>query len=90
MTNPLFESFAMDQVSEDEQGALNSILVFTFEAGWAVGPFISGVIQENYGYDPLFIATAVLYGIGISLIWFFFRDSETSPQDEPTLQLAKL
>ncbi len=88
MGYPLYESFSMDQVSEDEQGALNSILVFTWEIGWAVGPFISGVIQENYGYNPLFIATAVLYGIGISLIWFFFKDYETAQHDEPALQLA--
>jgi len=37
--------------------------------GWAVGPFISGVVQQNYGFAPLFIATAVLYFVAVLLQW---------------------
>jgi predicted MFS family arabinose efflux permease len=41
--------------------------------GWAVGPYISGVVQQRWGFTPLFISTAVLYAIAISLTWIFFR-----------------
>jgi hypothetical protein len=43
---------------------------------------VSGVVQQNYGFTPLFIATATLYGLAILFTWTFFRRSE----EEPALQ----
>ncbi len=88
MGNPLYDSFAMDQVDEEQRGALNSILVLSWEIGWALGPLISGFVQESYGFTPLFIATAVLYSSGIGLIWYFFRDHEPDRREEPVLQTS--
>lgn len=76
MGNPLFESFAMDQVSQDEQGTLNSVMILSWELGWTVGPFVSGLVQERYGFNPLFVATALLYASAIIMIWFFFQHTE--------------
>jgi predicted MFS family arabinose efflux permease len=46
--------------------------------GWAVGPYISGLVQQRYGFSPLFASTAVLYAIAISLTWIFFRPRATN------------
>jgi MFS family permease len=86
MGNPLYESFSMEQVSEEERGALNSILMVSWEVGWVIGPLLSGFVQESYGFTPLFIATAVLYSSGVALIWRFFRDHETVGIEEAVLQ----
>jgi hypothetical protein len=41
-----------------------------------VGPFISGIVQERYGFTPLFITTAILYFVSIVLAWIFFKNME--------------
>jgi predicted MFS family arabinose efflux permease len=49
--------------------------------GWAVGPYLSGIIQQRYGFSPLFVITTVLYAIAILLTWVFFRNKQRlSPQ----------
>jgi len=47
-------------------------LNLSWNLGWAVGPFVSGVVQQNYGFAPLFVTTAILYFIAIILQWKFF------------------
>jgi MFS family permease len=76
MVAPLFDAFALEQSHESEHGAVNSIRNLAWNVGWTVGPYISGVVQQRWGFSPLFVSTAVLYGIGIGLTWIFFR-----PQD---------
>ena len=76
MVAPLFDAFALEQSHESEHGAVNSIRNLAWNVGWAVGPYISGVVQQRYGFSPLFASTAVLYAIGISLTWVFFRPRE--------------
>jgi predicted MFS family arabinose efflux permease len=73
MVAPLFDAFALEQSHESEHGTVNSIRNLAWNVGWAVGPYISGVVQQRYGFSPLFVSTAVLYGIGISLTWIYFR-----------------
>lgn len=76
MGQPLFNSFAMEQIAENEQGTLNSLLSLSWQMGWALMPVISGFIQENYGFTPIFITTSILYGISTFMIWSFFKHSE--------------
>jgi MFS family permease len=77
MVAPLFDAFALEQCHEAEHGTVNSIRNLAWNVGWAVGPYLSGVVQQRYGFSPLFVSTAILYGIGISLTWFFFRPRAT-------------
>jgi len=72
MVAPLFDAFALEQSHESEHGAVNSIRNLAWNVGWAVGPYISGVVQQRWGFSPLFVSTAVLYALGISLTWIFF------------------
>jgi len=73
MVAPLFDAFGLELSLESEHGAVNSIRSLALNVGWAVGPYISGLVQQRYGYSPLFISTAVLYSISILLVWIFFR-----------------
>jgi predicted MFS family arabinose efflux permease len=76
MVAPLFDAFALEQSHESEHGAVNSIRNLAWNAGWTVGPYISGLVQQRWGFSPLFVSTAVLYGWGIGLTWIFFRPRE--------------
>jgi MFS family permease len=76
MVAPLFDAFAMERTTENEQGTINSLRALAWSFGWAVGPYISGIVQQKYGFSPLFITTAVLYTIGIGLTWAFFGDKQ--------------
>jgi MFS family permease len=73
MVAPLFDAFALEQSHEIEHGAVNSIRNLAWNAGWTIGPYISGIVQQRYGFSPLFVSTAILYALGISLTWIFFR-----------------
>ncbi len=84
MSNPLYSAFCMEQISENERGAVNSMLQMMWEVGWTVGPYLSGVVQQRYGFAPLFISTGTLYAAAIALVWLFFKNAETR---QPT-QLA--
>ena len=76
MAQPLYSAFAMEITTPTEQGAVNSLLSISWTVGWAVGPFISGLVQDHYGFTPLFVATALLYGTSTSLVWLFFHRRE--------------
>lgn len=80
MTSPLSSAFSMEMVSEEEQGTLVSLQTLCWQTGWTLMPLISGIIQERYGFTPIFIATGILYAIGISMKWIFFRNVDDSPQ----------
>jgi MFS family permease len=76
MAQPLYNAFSMEQVDENEQGTLNSLLSLSWNTGWAIMPVVSGFIQARYGYTPIFITTMVLYAISTVMIWSFFKDAE--------------
>jgi predicted MFS family arabinose efflux permease len=80
MAAPLYSAFCMEHTPEHQQGFVNSILNLSWNAGWAVGPYISGIVQERYGFSPLFITTAVLYLAAVTLTWnFFIREKVSLP-----------
>jgi predicted MFS family arabinose efflux permease len=76
MSAPLYSAFCMEQTPERQQGLTSSVLNVAWQVGWAVGPYLSGVVQEQYGFAPLFIATTFLYLIANGVMWRFFRDAE--------------
>ena len=80
MATPLYSAFCMEQVPERDQGVVNSVLNISWQVGWSVGPYISGVVQENYGFTPLFLATGGLYLIAILTMWTFFQKAEKTLQ----------
>ncbi len=86
MASPLYSAFCMERTPEQHQGFVNSILNLSWNIGWAVGPYVSGVVQERYGFTPLFIATAILYFLASALAWSFFRNSESQASTPQVLE----
>jgi MFS family permease len=80
MASPLYSAFCMEQTPERDQGMVNSVLNISWSLGWAVGPYLSGLVQVAYGFTPLFITTAVLYFTAIVTTWVLFRNAEFIPQ----------
>jgi MFS family permease len=76
MSAPLYSAFCMEQTPESQQGLTNSILNIAWQIGWSVGPYLSGVVQEQYGFTPLFISTTLLYLIAIAITWKYFHKAE--------------
>ncbi|HLO34165.1 MAG TPA: MFS transporter [Anaerolineales bacterium] len=76
MSAPLYSAFCMEQTPVRQQGLASSVLNIAWQIGWSVGPYISGVVQQQYGFAPLFIATTLLYLAAIGVMWRFFRDAE--------------
>jgi MFS family permease len=73
MASPLYSAFCMEQTPERDQGMVNSVLNISWSLGWAVGPYLSGLVQVAYGFTPLFITTAVLYLTAIVTTWILFH-----------------
>ena len=78
---PLYTAFTMERVAEGERATVNALSGVTWNIGWAVCPYLSGVIQERWGFNPLFVATATLYGVGSVLTYWFFGRT-TALRDE--------
>jgi MFS family permease len=76
MSSPLYSAFCMEQTPEHQQGMASSVLNIAWQVGWSVGPYLSGVVQERYGFSPLFIATTILYLIAVAVMWRMFHNSE--------------
>jgi MFS family permease len=83
MASPINQAFAMDIVDENEQGTLTSLLMLSWQTGWTLMPLVSGLIQERYDFTPIFIATGLLYAIGIGMKWVFFKDVPDGQQTVP-------
>lgn len=76
MSAPLYSAFCMEQTPEHQQGLASSVLNVAWLIGWAVGPYISGVVQERYGFSPLFMSTTILYLIAVGVMWKMFHNAE--------------
>ena len=76
MAVPLYAAFCMEQTPESQQGLASSILNIAWNIGWSVGPYLSGVVQEQYGFTPLFMATTILYLLSIGVMWRYFHHAE--------------
>lgn len=83
MSAPLYSAFCMEQTPDGERGLVSSVLNIAWNAGWAVGPFLSGLVQQAYGFTPLFITTTLLYLTAIGVMWMFFGRTEAQPQPVP-------
>jgi MFS family permease len=80
MAAPLYSAFVMEHAAERERGAVNSVMQTVWNVGWAVGPYVSGAVQQQWGFTPLFVATAILYAGAIGLTWRLFHAAEAQTQ----------
>jgi MFS family permease len=75
MGNPLFSAFAMGQVPERERAVVSGLMGMSWNIGWAVGPYLSGTMQQNpqIGFRPIFVVTCSLYLVASILTSRFFQ-----------------
>jgi MFS family permease len=73
MVAPFFDAFALEASAVAEHGVVTSIRNLAWNVGWAIGPYVSGLIQQRWGFQPLFINTAVFYALAIGVTWLYFR-----------------
>jgi MFS family permease len=76
MAAPLYSAFAMEQAPPEQRGLVSSALYLTYEVGWAFGPYLSGFVQERWGFSPLFVSTTVVYALAVAVTWTFFSRVE--------------
>ncbi|MGH8103122.1 MAG: MFS transporter [bacterium] len=70
--NPLFNAMAFEQVAQNCRLRLSSLMAMAWNAGWMVSAYASGIVQEHYGFAPLFIFMGALYALAaVSLRPFF-------------------
>jgi MFS family permease len=83
MSMPLYSTLCMERAPEGRQGAVSSVIQIAWQTGWAVGPFVSGFVLGQWGFTPLFIATAVFYTLAVMVIWRFFGSAESGGISAP-------
>ncbi len=77
MSGPIYQTFVMEHVEDSARATVASLVSMASNFGWAFSPSISGWIQVNYGFQPAFGLTIVLYCLSIYFYWkFFWNDGQ--------------
>ncbi len=78
--NPIFNAFAMDQVSHAERATLAAAMSLMWSIGWVIAGAYYSVVHAALGFDAgytvNFATIIVLYSIATWLYWHWFRDVE--------------
>ena len=76
--NPIFNAFAMEQVSPGERATLSAAMSVLWQAGWVVGGTWYALLQATLGFDAgyavAFLTIIGLYSVATALYWAWFRD----------------
>lgn len=72
MAAPLYDAYAMEQTEESARPFMIGLLGAAYSAGFLIAPLISTLVQERYGFGPLFVATITLYTLSVIVTWKFF------------------
>ena len=76
MAIPMYDAFVMEHVESSARATAASLVNMSWTLGWAFSPSISGWIQLNYGFGPVFLGTITSYAIAILCYWLFFGRTE--------------
>jgi MFS family permease len=72
MSSPVYNAFVMEEVEPEARATVASLASMSWNFGWTFSPTISGWVQVNYGFSPLFIGTITTYVTAIWMYWRFF------------------
>jgi MFS family permease len=72
MANPVYQTFVMEEVEPKARATAASLVSMAWSSGRAFSPTVSGYIQVQYGFGPVFVLVIVLYVIAVWLYWRFF------------------
>ena len=75
--NPIFNAFAMEQVSPAERATLSATMSVLWQVGWIIGGLWYAVLQATLGFDAgytvNFVTIIALYSAATILYWVWFR-----------------
>ncbi|WP_129627432.1 MFS transporter [Candidatus Oscillochloris fontis] len=72
MANPLYEAYAMEQSADEARPVVSGLLAGSYSAAYIIGPTISAEVQRQFGFTPIFIATAICYGLAVGWVYMVF------------------
>jgi MFS family permease len=72
MSNPIYQTFIMEQVDPGSRATIASLYSMVWSFGRAFSPSVSGWLQVNYGFDPVFAGAIGLYILAVFMYWVFF------------------
>lgn len=72
MSGPVYQTFVMERVEPESRATVASLVTMASSFGWAFSPTISGWMQVNYGFGPIYAAVIVLYSLAVFMYWKFF------------------
>ena len=76
MSGPIDQTFVMEHVEPDARASVASLVNMAGNFGWAFSPSISGWLQVNYGFGPVFACVIGLYSITEFMYWKFFWNAD--------------
>ena len=78
--NPIFNAFAMEQVTPAERATLSAAASVLWQVGWVIGGIWYAVLQASLGFDAgyavNFVTIISLYTIATALYWIWFRQMD--------------
>lgn len=72
MSNPVYQAFVMEKVDESSRATVASLVSMSWSFGWAFSPTLSGWLQVEYGFTPVYMGTIGTYILAVYLYWRFF------------------
>jgi MFS family permease len=88
MAWPMYNNFAMELVSEEQQAGANSILSLAWSASWMVSANVGGHIIQSYGFTAVMLVTVGLYVMSTTSAWLLFRSKRQIGRAVQALPLA--
>ena len=78
--NPIFNAFAMEQVTPGERATLAAAMSVLWQVGWVIGGTWYALLQASLGFEAgyavAFLTIITLYSIATSLYWIWFRGTD--------------
>jgi MFS family permease len=72
MSSPIYQTFVMEHTEAESRATVASLVNMANNFGRAFSPSVSGWMQVNYGFGPVYSGVLVLYAISVYLYWKFF------------------
>jgi MFS family permease len=78
MSSPVYQAFVMEQVDQEARATVASLVNMANNFGRSFSPSISGWLQLNYGFAPVYAGVILLYSVAIYLYWRYFWSAKTA------------
>jgi MFS family permease len=83
MSGPVYQTFVMEKVEPSARATVASLVSMANSFGWAFSPSISGWLQVNYGFGPVFAGVLLLYSVSVYMYWKFFWNARPVQSPAP-------